>query len=69
MKDDRVYLLHIRDFEIVGEAAKNLSQVHKDAHPGIPWKRIAPRCATAVSAVLGREGSLRNALLTEHWHN
>ena len=70
MKDDRVYLLHVRDcldrivaytrdgreafladtktqdavirnFEIVGEAVKNLSQAHKDAHPAIPWKRIA----------------------------
>ena len=70
MKDDRVYLRHIRDclervadyardgrgafladsktqdavirnFEIVGEAVKNLSQAHKDAHPAIPWKRIA----------------------------
>ena len=70
MKDDRVYLLHVRDcldriadytrdgrdaffadtktqdavirnFEIVGEAVKNLSQAHKDTHPAIPWKRIA----------------------------
>ena len=70
MKDDRVYLLHIRDclqrivdytrdgreafftdtktqdavirnFEIVGEAVKNLSQAHKDTHPVVPWKRIA----------------------------
>jgi len=70
VKDDRVYLLHVRDcldriadytrdgrdaffadtktqdavirnFEIVGEVVKNLSQTHKDAHPGIPWKRIA----------------------------
>jgi len=70
VKDDRVYLLHVRDcldriadytrdgrdaffadtktqdavirnFEIVGEAVKNLSQAHKDTHPSIPWKRIA----------------------------
>ena len=70
MKDDRIYLLHIRDcleriveytrqgrdaffadtktqdavirnFEVIGEAVKSLSQAHKDAHPDIPWKRIA----------------------------
>jgi uncharacterized protein with HEPN domain len=70
MKDDRVYLLHIRDsldriveytatgrdafladaktqdavirnFEIIGEAVKNLSENRKDAHPDVPWKRIA----------------------------
>ncbi|MEE9295487.1 MAG: DUF86 domain-containing protein [Phycisphaerae bacterium] len=70
MKDDRVYLLHIRDclgricgytaegraaffadtrtqdavirnFEVIGEAVKNLSQDYKDTHPAVPWKRIA----------------------------
>ena len=70
MKDDRVYLMHIRDcltriaeyteggreaffadtktqdavirnLEVIGEAVKNLSQAHRDAHPDIPWKRIA----------------------------
>ena len=70
MKDDRVYLLHIRDcleriahytldgrdaffadtktqdavirnFEVIGEAVKNLSQTYKNAHPDVPWKRIA----------------------------
>lgn len=70
MKDDRIYLLHIRDcleriveytcegrdaffadtktqdavirnFEVIGEAVKSLSHAHRDAHPDIPWKRIA----------------------------
>ncbi len=70
MKDDRVYLLHIRDaiqhilsytdggrdcfftdrktqdavarnLEIIGEAAKHLSQSLKEAHPDISWKSIA----------------------------
>ena len=70
MKDDRVYLLHIRDsrhrvveytangrdafpadtktqdavirtLEIIGEGVKNISAVHKDLHPDVPWKHIA----------------------------
>jgi uncharacterized protein with HEPN domain len=70
MKEDQVYLLHVRDclarisqytrngreaffadtrtqdavlrnLEVVGEAVKNLSEAHKEAHPDIPWKRIA----------------------------
>jgi uncharacterized protein with HEPN domain len=70
MRDDRAYLLHIRDcadrifqytsggrnaflaelktqdavirnLEIIGEAVKNLSQTLKDAHPHVPWRRIA----------------------------
>lgn len=69
-RDDRVYLLHIRDairhifaytvdgkghfladhktqdavirnFEIIGEAVKNVSGTLKTAHADIPWKRIA----------------------------
>ncbi len=70
MKDDRIYLLHIRDaihriieytaegegaffasaktqdavvrnLEIIGEAAKNLSEGLKTRHASVPWKRIA----------------------------
>lgn len=70
MKDDRIYLLHMRDaldrillytaqgkqtffadprtqdavirnFEVVGEAVKNLSQSLKVRHATILWKRIA----------------------------
>ena len=70
MRDDRVYLLHIRDavrrildyteagrdaflsdpmtqdaavrnLEVIGEAAKNLSPGFRDAHPEIPWKPMA----------------------------
>lgn len=35
MKDDRVYLQHIRD------AVKNLSDGCKSREPTIPWKQIA----------------------------
>ncbi len=37
LKQDAV----IRNFEIMGEAAKQLSDKVKQAHPTIPWKRIA----------------------------
>ncbi len=70
MKDDRLYLSHIRDaiariqtytaqgrntflaepmvqdavvrnFEIIGEAVKNLSPGLRAQHPEVPWARIA----------------------------
>jgi uncharacterized protein with HEPN domain len=31
----------VRNFEIMGEAAKHLSEGFKAAHPESPWKRIA----------------------------
>lgn len=31
----------IRNFEIIGEAAKHLSESFKESHQGIPWKQIA----------------------------
>ena len=31
----------IRQFEIIGEATKNLSETLKERHPNIPWKDIA----------------------------
>lgn len=70
MKDDRLYLIHIREcmekirdyteegegffrrdnktqdavirnFEIIGEAAKRVSQELRDQTPNIPWQRIS----------------------------
>ena len=70
MKDDGIYLAHIREaignildftadgesafrkdlktqmavvrcFEIIGEATKNLSATFREAHPEVPWKKIA----------------------------
>ncbi len=31
----------IRNFEVIGEVVKGLSQDLKDRHSGIPWKQIA----------------------------
>lgn len=30
----------IRNFEVIGEAAKNLPQPFKDEYPGIPWEQM-----------------------------
>ena len=40
MADTKTQDAVIRNFEVIGEAVKSLSQAHRDAHPGIPWKRI-----------------------------
>ena len=31
----------VRNFEIMGEAVKKLSNQFKQSHPEIPWKRVA----------------------------
>lgn len=31
----------IRNFEVIGEAAKQLSDDFKAAYPGVPWQRVA----------------------------
>lgn len=31
----------MRNFEIMGEAAKRLSAATRDAHPGVPWSDFA----------------------------
>src|SRR5438309_2097706 len=82
MKDDRVYLLHIRDavervleytrdgkesfmgdpktqdavirnIEVIGEAAKNLSDAFRAAHTDIPWKQIAGMRDTLIHRYFG----------------
>ena len=30
----------VRQIEIIGEAARNVSQLYRDAHPEIPWRKI-----------------------------
>jgi len=31
----------IRNFEIIGEAAKRISPAFRDKHPHVPWRRLA----------------------------
>ena len=40
LKDRKLQLAVERCVEIIGEAAKNISQTFKDAHPEIPWRAI-----------------------------
>lgn len=35
-----LYSAVVRELEIIGEAAKNLSEDFKTAHPALPWKQI-----------------------------
>ena len=39
--DSRTQDAVLRNFEIIGEATKRLSQKTRDKQPGIPWKQIA----------------------------
>lgn len=39
--DSRTLFAVIRALEIVGEAAKNVSPEHREAHPEVPWRDMA----------------------------
>lgn len=41
LADTRTQDAVIRNFEVIGEAAKHLSPELKDRHPQIPWKQVA----------------------------
>jgi uncharacterized protein with HEPN domain len=59
----------IRQIEIIGEAAKRLSQSFRSAHPDIPWRRLRA-CAIFLSMlttmwILMRFGT-RPSLISRH---
>lgn len=39
--DETLKRSFVRSFEIIGEAAKNISKSFKSSHPEIPWKEMA----------------------------
>ena len=41
LRDDMVQDAVIRNFEIIGEAAKRIDKVYRAAHPDIPWQALA----------------------------
>lgn len=41
MQSEMIQDAVVRNFEIIGEATKQVSQDLKDSHPGVPWRRIA----------------------------
>jgi uncharacterized protein with HEPN domain len=41
MKNNLVQAGVMREIEIVGEAAKRLTQEFKEKYPGVPWKKMA----------------------------
>ncbi len=41
LSDRKTHYAVISQIEIIGEATKRLSPDFRDAHPGVPWKKIA----------------------------
>ena len=48
----------VRNFEIIGEAVKNLSPELKESHPEIPWRRIARMRDKAIHHYFGLDWDL-----------
>ena len=41
LRDSLIQDASIRNFQVIGEATKSLSDQSKSRHPEIPWRRIA----------------------------
>ena len=40
LRDEKAYDAVVRNFEIIGEAARNIPQEVKDRHPSVKWKKV-----------------------------
>ncbi len=38
MRDEKTQSAVIREFEVIGEASKRVSETSRSSNPGIPWK-------------------------------
>ncbi len=52
-KDERTVDAVIRNFEIIGEAARNLSPAFLQKHSSIPWSEIISYCNLLIHAYFG----------------
>ena len=51
--DSRTYDATLRNLELIGEAARNIPEEVRFAHPGIPWRMIIATRNRLIHAYLG----------------
>lgn len=51
--DSRTYDATLRNLELIGEAARNIPEEVRSAHPGIPWRMIIATRNRLIHAYLG----------------
>lgn len=52
----------IRNFEIIGEAAKQVSESFRLVHPGLPWRRLAGFRDVLIHNYPGVDPALRDGI-------
>ncbi|WP_369017681.1 DUF86 domain-containing protein [Thermatribacter velox] len=53
MEDEKTKDAVVRDFEIIGEATKNIPDELKRKYPEVPWKRMAGMRDVLIQAYFG----------------